>query len=337
MRSTAAPTTPPAKEWAEKIRSGDIRTAARACSLIENEDPQADSILAAIYPYTGRAMVVGVTGPPGAGKSTLLSCLVEEAVGHSYKVGVIAVDPSSPISGGALLADRLRIDTSDRSQVYIRSLATRGSLGGLAAASFGILRVMEAMGKALIFVETVGAGQNEVAVSSLATTTVFVTVPNLGDDIQALKAGILEVCDIFAVNKSDLGNAEVAVSQLRTVLTMREFQEAGSEPVLPNSSELSISWRLPVMAVSAHQKKGVAQLFSAIMSHHQQLAATRMLEQRRRRQVSAEIELLLERKLSVELKSLITEKVIDSLMSHEKSPHALAAQLVARQVRRAKK
>lgn len=309
------------KSWIQKILQGDIRTVARACSLFENEDSLSESILADLYRYTGNAFVLGITGPPGVGKSSLLSCLIEEAVRRGYQVGVIAVDPTSPLTGGALLADRLRMVPLNCDSVFVRSLATRGSLGGLAFAAFGILRIFEAMGKNFIFVETVGAGQNEVEVSRLATSTLYVTIPHLGDEIQALKAGILEVCDIFLVNKADLGNAEVAVSQLRAMLTLKESSS--------NKRDLQ-PWVPPILSCSALKKQGIAQLFNAVCQHFEYLKSTGELFERKRKQVYAELATILERRIAKDVESKLTSKVTDLLLAKKSDPIALAKKILKR-------
>ena len=301
-----------------------MRAAARLCSLIENEEPGSAQIRAALYRSAGRARVVGVTGPPGAGKSSLLSCLVEEAVRRKLSVGVLAVDPSSPVTGGALLADRLRIRPSDPSGVFIRSLASRGSRGGLAYAAFGIFRVMEAMGKQIVFVETVGAGQNEIAVAQLAGTTVYVTVPNLGDEIQALKAGILEVCDLFVVNKADLGQAELAVSQLRSALGLK------------NAESPAGGWVPPILSASAAQRRGVGQIFSSIVEHQEFLEKTGESARRRRKQAAAEWLAAAERRVLSAMQAQLTEQLIDKLAAGKVDPYSLVEEMFSKTAGRKK-
>lgn len=323
-----------AKTWLEEIQQGNIRTVARVCSLIENEDPLSEKILALLYPFSGQSIVVGITGPPGVGKSTLLSRLVEEALAHQYQVGVIAIDPSSPISGGAILADRLRMSSANQEKVFIRSVATRGSAGGLAYASFGILRVLETMGKKIVFIETVGSGQNEIMVTNLATTTIFVTVPNLGDEIQALKAGILEVSDIFVVNKSDLGNSEITVSQLRSSLTLKDLSERFS---MTSDGELlhpanNHEWKFPILSASAIHKKGIAQIFASILEHQEFLRSGGELELRKKKQIMSELFFILEKKLMQDLKTKLTDKLIHSLLKKKLTPHALAKQIISRKL-----
>lgn len=310
-----------AKNWTNRILQGDVRTVARACSLFENEDPLAGTILSQIYRYTGNALVIGITGPPGAGKSSLLSCLIEETLLRGYQVGVIAVDPTSPITGGAFLADRLRMTTIHQDSVFVRSLATRGSRGALAFASFGVLRLLEAMGKNFIFVETVGAGQNEVEVTRLATSTVYVTIPNLGDEIQALKAGILELADIFVVNKADLGFAELAVSQLRSVLTLKEPSQ---------KKESTPSWSPPILVASALKKQGIVQIFEAVLHHWEYLKSTGKLFDRKRKQVAFELETILERGVVHKLQSKLTERNLELLLSKKNDPYSLSKKILRR-------
>lgn len=314
------------KNLVDRIRQGDVRVAARTCSLIENEDPSGEEILSLLYRFGGNSVVVGVTGPPGAGKSTLLSGLVDEALSGGHNVGVIAIDPTSPITGGALLADRLRIAPAIRQQVFIRSLATRGALGGLSFAAFGILRILEAMGKDMIFVESVGAGQNEIAIANLATTTLYVTVPNLGDDIQALKAGILEVSDIFVVNKVDLGNSEAAVSQLRFALALKD----GARGI---SQDQKAEWKHPILPASALQRKGIAQIFSSVKAHEQHLISAGDLAERRKRQIAAEFLSILERRFTAEARAKLNDKVLSALESKKIDPHSFARQFFFRKAK----
>lgn len=293
-----------------------MRATAQACSAVENEDPIAPELLSRLYRYTGNALVIGITGPPGAGKSSLLDSLIEEAVAHDYQVGVLAVDPTSPLTGGALLADRLRMGSANHGQVFVRSLATRGSLGGLASASFGILRILEAAGKNLIFVETVGAGQSDIDVAHLALTTLYVTVPNLGDEIQALKAGILELSDIFIVNKSDLGGFELALSQMRALLTFKDHD------LLELKKKSGISWTPPILSASALKKQGIAQIFASILSHYEFLRSSGKLFERKRGQIYSEMKTILERRLSQSVNSKIKERTLDLLSSKKSDPYS---------------
>ncbi|MFL5370507.1 MAG: methylmalonyl Co-A mutase-associated GTPase MeaB, partial [Myxococcales bacterium] len=206
---------------ADGVLRGEVRAAARLMRLIDDAQPAAEAELRALFPKTGRAQLVGITGNPGAGKSTLVDRLIAHLRSLNKTVGVLAVDPTSPFTGGAILGDRIRMqDHALDTGVFIRSLATRGQLGGLSRATSDCARVLDAMGKDVILIETVGVGQDEVEICRLAHTTVVVVVPGLGDDIQAIKAGILEVADLFAVNKSDREGADRTVRDLRSMLEL---------------------------------------------------------------------------------------------------------------------
>jgi LAO/AO transport system kinase len=243
---------------AERARGGDRRALARLLTEIENRTPAGEAALRELYPQAGRAHLVGVTGAPGSGKSTLVAALVGEARAAGRPVAVIAIDPSSPITGGAILGDRVRMQVhAGDSDVFIRSMAARGHAGGLAASTAASAAVLDASGFALIFIETVGTGQSEVEVASIADTTVVVQTPEMGDEVQAIKAGLLEVADIVVVNKSDRPGADRAASQLRAMLTVgaRHDREAGGRP-RPKRPE--------VLLASALTGGGVAELLAAL-------------------------------------------------------------------------
>src|SRR2546421_11580695 len=207
----------------DSLLKGDKRSAGKLISLIEDDEPEAVEAVARIFPHTGRAHVVGLTGPPGVGKSSLINRLVRAFRSRGKTVGVVAVDPTSPYTGGAVLGDRIRMaDTGVDPGVFIRSMATRGHAGGLALATFDGVRVLDAMGSDLVFVETVGAGQSEIEIASRAHTTVVVQMPQSGDAVQALKAGILEIGDLYVVNKTDLGGADAMSSNLDFMLEERQ-------------------------------------------------------------------------------------------------------------------
>lgn len=240
-----------------KLRDGDIATLARALTVVENAHPLAAELLSAVQPHTGNACVVGVTGPPGVGKSTLCNALIREWRTHGQRVGVIAVDPSSPVSGGAVLGDRVRMHEHDQDEgVFIRSLAARRSGGGLAAGTAGAITVLDAAGIDCVLIETVGSGQSQVDIAAIAQTTVVVSAPGLGDEVQALKAGILEIADVLVVNKADLPHAEETARQLRSMLGMREVT----------------AWEPPVILTSAHTAQGVQELADALQDHRDSLA-----------------------------------------------------------------
>ncbi|GAB6053834.1 methylmalonyl Co-A mutase-associated GTPase MeaB [Magnetospira thiophila] len=243
--------------WLPALTTGDRAALARAITAVENETADAQAVLAAIQPHLGRARVIGVTGSPGAGKSTLVSALVGRYRQRGRTVGVVAVDPSSPLSGGALLGDRVRMsDHAGDPGVFVRSLASRGHVGGLSRTTARVVDVMDAAGREIIIVETVGAGQSEVEIAGLAQTRLVVLAPGMGDDIQAVKAGILEIADILVVNKADQPMAQATAAQLSDMVAM-----TGAE------------WSPPVRITSAVNGTGVAELVEAIDAHGDWLTA----------------------------------------------------------------
>lgn len=231
---------------AERILAGDIRALAQGSSLIENQTVSGRALLKLLFPHTGRAVILGVTGPPGAGKSTVASALARTLRAQGQTVGIIGVDPSSPFSKGALLGDRIRMQEHHADPgVFIRSMATRGKLGGLAAASFELALLMDAAGRDVVILETVGVGQDEIDISRMADLTILVLVPGMGDDVQAIKAGIMEIADVFAINKADLPGAERLEQEIRA---MQSFIEQASTP------------HAPIVPVIAAEGKGIDEL-----------------------------------------------------------------------------
>ncbi len=259
--------------------AGDRRALARVISLVENGGPEGRAALAALHPHTGRAHVVGVTGGPGTGKSTLVNALAGVVRQRGITVGVLAVDPSSPFSGGALLGDRVRMrDLAGDAGVFIRSMATRGSLGGLAQATSDAVKVLDAAGFGLILVETVGAGQSELAIAGAAHTVVVVEAPGLGDEVQALKAGLLEIADILVVNKADLPGAAQAARALGMAADRGGAAgEAGKG-----------GWRTPVLLTAALDGAGVPEVADAVVAHGEHLRARGMWAAHERERARAE-------------------------------------------------
>lgn len=258
-------------------RAGDPRSVGRLITIVEDGAPPLRELMAVLAVHTGSAHVIGLTGAPGVGKSTTTSALVRRLRDAGQRVGVLAVDPSSPFSGGALLGDRIRMqEHATDPEVFIRSMASRGHLGGLSAATPQAIRVMEAAGCATVLVETVGVGQSEVEVAGAADTTIVLLAPGMGDGIQAAKAGILEVGDVFAVNKADRDGADATVRELRHMITLGPAA-AGD-------------WRPPVVKVVATVGTGVAELADAVDEHRRWLASSGTGHERRRRRARAEIE-----------------------------------------------
>jgi LAO/AO transport system kinase len=256
------------------LLSGDVRALARAISLAEDRDPQVTRLVAELQPHTGNAYLVGLTGAPGTGKSTLADALVRVIRDRQQTVGVIAVDPSSPFTGGAVLGDRIRMSrhTLDKG-VFIRSMGARGHLGGLAAATREAIHLLDAYGRDVVLVETVGVGQSELEISTICDTVVLVLMPESGDAVQTIKAGILEIADVFVINKVDLGGAEK---------TRRLIQDAiALGPKQP--------WRPPIVMASATKEDGIAEAWEAILSHQTFLKESGTLEERRRQRLKQEV------------------------------------------------
>jgi len=259
---------------AQGVRAGDRRALARAITLVENRDALAYGVIADLYPETGNAYAVGVTGPPGVGKSSLVSALIRHVRAQDMSVGVVSVDPSSPFTHGALLGDRIRLtDHFLDPEVFIRSMGTRGHLGGLAEAALQALLVLDAAGKDLVFLETVGTGQSEVEIIGIADTVLLVLMPGSGDAVQALKAGIMEIPDVIAVNKMDHPAAKTMLNDVRAILQL------GGEP----------DWKPPIVLTEATRGEGVPELWEKLAAHRAFLEDSGRLEERRRANLAREV------------------------------------------------
>ena len=254
----------------KKMLSGDRQSLARLITLVEREGPEVAAIMAAIYPHTGKAFSVGVTGPPGGGKSTLVARLTSIARGKGSQVGVLAVDPTSPFSGGAILGDRVRMQQHYLDDgVFIRSMATRGSYGGLPKTASSVVKVLDAAGKDIIYIETVGVGQTEIDIMEASDTTVVVLVPEAGDTIQTMKAGLMEIADVFVVNKADRPGADYLVAEIQGMLHQNQKQSW---------------WQVPVVATQAANDVGTEELFEHIERHRQALEESGYLAAKRAQQ-----------------------------------------------------
>jgi GTPase len=258
----------------EGVRSGERRALARAITLVESSDPLAYELIRELYPSTGGAYGIGVTGPPGVGKSSLISALVRHVRAEDVSVGVISVDPSSPFTKGALLGDRIRLaDHFLDPEVFIRSMGTRGHLGGLAEATLQAALVLDAAGKDLVFLETVGTGQSEVEIISIADTVLLVLMPGSGDSIQALKAGIMEIPDVIAVNKRDHPAAKTMVNEVRSILALDTDRD----------------WQPPIVLTEAVSGEGIEELWGEISSHRAHLESAGLLAERRAKNLAGEV------------------------------------------------
>jgi len=263
-------------EWVERLLEGDQIAASKLISLVENKSKQVPDIMRLIHPHTGSARIVGLTGPPGVGKSTLVDQFIYIACARNIKIGVLAIDASSPFTGGALLGDRIRIgDYSDKEDVFVRSMGTRGHLGGLAEASKGAVKILEAFGCDLIVIETVGVGQIELAIVKEVDTVIVVTMPSSGDYVQTMKAGIMEIADIFAVNKADLPYADITCMEIEKLLDL---------------TCKNASWRPLVVPTVATRGEGLRELWEAADEHLEYLSKENRLAQHRKERIRGEIE-----------------------------------------------
>ena len=309
-----------AQKLAEQIHQGDTRALARAISLVENNAPQAQDILAACFPHTGSALRIGITGSPGAGKSTLVDQLARAWRKQEQSIGIVAVDPTSPFTGGAILGDRIRLqDHSSDPGLYVRSMATRGALGGLAQATADAAQLIEASGKDLVLIETVGVGQDEIDIVRLSDITLVVLVPGMGDDVQSLKAGIMEIADIFVINKADREGADRVEKEIRAMQSLGHSVD---------------NWTPPVIKTIATTGAGITELIGAIGARKAWLAAEGRMEAKRQTYWQQRIEAMVQQALlkAARTHGLSSEELAQHaqrITAKTENPYELAPNLVA--------
>jgi LAO/AO transport system kinase len=305
---------------AEGVRTGDTRALARAISLVENGDPLAYDLVRDIYPDTGRTYAVGITGPPGVGKSSLISGLIGHIRAQERTIGVISVDPSSPFTHGALLGDRIRLsDHFLDPGVFIRSMGTRGHLGGLAETTLQALLVLDAAGKDLVFLETVGAGQSEVEVIGIADTVVLVLMPGSGDSVQALKAGIMEIPDVIAINKMDHPAAKTMLKEVRSILSLDPDR----------------AWKPPIVLTEATRGENIPELWEKVEEHRAHLESGGLLEERRRKNLAGEVFAVASGRAKAHLQQAVADdpelrRLLDEVQRRELDPLTAVKEIMER-------
>lgn len=329
----------------ERLLDGDRRALAKAITVMERGGADAGEILARLYSHTGAAHRIGVTGAPGVGKSTLVNALAKAARQRDLTVAVVAVDPTSPFTGGAVLGDRVRMqDLTGDPGIFIRSMATRGSLGGVARATSDVAEVLDAAGFDLVIIETVGAGQSEIDVARLAHTTVVIEAPGLGDEIQAIKAGILEIADLLVVNKADHPNADLTLRALQVMLELGALHPASfgyhgplDHSISGNGSHGSVmstaeTWKVPVLKTVAAQGQGIEAVLDAIQEHRANLMTGQGLAVRERARVATALETHLHEALLTRLAESLgfeeIDRAIEAVMDHKTDPKSAASQLI---------
>ncbi len=315
---------PPGADLVDRMLQGDRLALARLMTLVENRSSRVPEVMREIYPRTGRAYSVGLTGPPGAGKSSLADRLTTLLRGEGATVGIVAVDPSSPYSGGAVLGDRIRMQAHALDpDVFIRSMATRGSLGGLARATSEVVKLLDAFGKAWILIETVGVGQTELQIATTADTTVVILTPESGDAIQTMKAGLLEVADIFVINKADRTGSDLLLNGL--MLTVHLSKTKASE---------GLDWEVPILLTQAHQGEGVPALYEAIQRHRRLLVESGALERRRAAKRRQEFQEVVVQEVRERLRERLHSDarlsgVVEEVSAGRLDPYSAVAELLA--------
>lgn len=335
-------------EWVEQVRQGQQRAIARLITQVENSEAAAETAVSQLYSYTGRAHLVGVTGPPGSGKSTLVNEVTKVLRQRQHRVGIVAVDPSSPFTGGALLGDRVRMrDLAGDPGIFIRSMASRGSLGGLARMTAAVVKILDAAGYDTILVETVGAGQAEVDIASASHTTLVIEAPGMGDDIQSIKAGILEAADILVVNKADRPGAARTVRSLKMMLHlgpvggMRHHGRLTANAPLVNQSLVNETlastdgeslWQVPVLETVASDGQGVEALVDAVEAHKAYLQKTGEWLSREKERSRREVEQLLQARFMARLQAAVPqtdrEQLIMAVAARDVDPYTAVNQLI---------
>ncbi len=307
-------------DLSEKVISGDHRSIARLITLVENDAPDAVEIMKQLHPHTGQASVIGVTGVMGSGKSSLILELALAYRKEGKKVGIIAIDPTSPFSGGALLGDRIRMtELSTDDGVFIRSMGTRGMMGGLTSSLYDVVEILDAAGMNIILIETVGVGQDEVDIVKIADTTLVVLIPGLGDSVQTIKAGLMEIADIFVVNKADKPGVEQTMAELESMLDLVNTPDR----------------RIPIVATSAKEKKGIQQLVTKITEHQAYLKTSQTFEQRRHQRYEAELVEIIRKRLmdfifdEKKLKTTV-DCCIDQIAKRQLDPYSAADQILGK-------
>jgi LAO/AO transport system kinase len=309
------------QNWVDRIRGGDLRALARAITSVENRASEAAELLKALFPHTGKARVIGLTGSPGAGKSTLVDQLAREYRKQGLTVGIVAVDPTSPYSGGAILGDRIRMQSHYGDPgIFIRSMATRGSLGGLARATAEVATVLDASGRDVILIETVGVGQDEVDIVRLADVTVVMLVPGMGDDVQSIKAGIMEIADVFVINKADRDGADRVEREVKAMQSLATRED---------------KWVPPTIQTVASEGRGVGELAGAITKYEEFLAANglmraKKIESWRERLIEMLRDAVLERVVREQMGDGSISRYASEIVEHKRDPYSLVEDILGR-------